>query len=529
MALPQFSRNYGRSGAYESPQTVVDTKSGAIWANAINNIGSVVSNTFTSLAKIQSEETKQTQKYLDDNAKFVIQQYDSFLENTKTIGLKNPSYSEAALYAIRKKGEAYFGMRKGDKEAEKNYSKWTSKLSELIEYGKAGVAANESFDADYISAYDKVNTPGGISTVGVDPVRSKNYSLAMPVRTGTTKNPKETWYFDENDNIRIRYNSDQISKAHANGELEKEYVDTTPLSLFTFDAGKIDDIRKDMVGFYNEAAILKNNVLGKGYVLNEVKTISSSDGKTEYDFQEINKPAITASTKSYISSKAKSYLKRPSAVNNLWIHTLNQGKNIKDANGKQKYPEGLNLKLSEGVPGTAFDEQSSKVFTEALAQYMYDILPEGKQGSVRKIYKDTGDKPSVSEKRARDAKNQAPQVYSDMFNNTESYFKNRKINGKDIVEVRVVPGSVPSGDAKVAPVIELGYRSGTTTKGGEQTIFTNDMVFDLSNPARVRTLIDMLDENDDLKKELKNLVTENPVDAVSIEEFVQKPLLPGLQ
>ena len=383
MALPQFSRNYARSGSYENPKTVVDTQSGAIWANAINNIGKTVSNTLVGLAKIQSEEAKQTQKYLDDNAKFVIEQYDSFLENSKNIGVKNPSYSEAALYAIKKKGEAYFGMKRGDKQAEKDYAKWNSKIADIIEYGKAGMAANESFDADYVSGYDKVNTPGGVSTVGVDKVRSKNYSLAMPVRTGTTKNPKETWYFDKDDNIRVRYSSDQISKAHASGQLEQEYIDTTPLSLFSFDAGKIDDIRKDMVKFYNESAILKDNMLGKGYVSDKIKTIRS--GKVEYDLQEINMPSVIASTKSYISSKAKSYLKRPSAVNNLWTHTLDQGRNIKDANGNLKYPKGFKLKLSEGAPGTAFDEQTSQVFTEALAQYMYDILPEGKQGSVRKI------------------------------------------------------------------------------------------------------------------------------------------------
>jgi hypothetical protein len=31
MALPSFSRNYGRSGAYENPATVVDTKTAEIW------------------------------------------------------------------------------------------------------------------------------------------------------------------------------------------------------------------------------------------------------------------------------------------------------------------------------------------------------------------------------------------------------------------------------------------------------------------------------------------------------------------
>jgi len=36
--LPRFSRNYGRSGAYENPATVVDTKTAQIWANVIDNL-----------------------------------------------------------------------------------------------------------------------------------------------------------------------------------------------------------------------------------------------------------------------------------------------------------------------------------------------------------------------------------------------------------------------------------------------------------------------------------------------------------
>ena len=41
MALPKFSRNYTRSGAYENPVTPVDTKTGAIIAQTISNVGDI--------------------------------------------------------------------------------------------------------------------------------------------------------------------------------------------------------------------------------------------------------------------------------------------------------------------------------------------------------------------------------------------------------------------------------------------------------------------------------------------------------
>jgi hypothetical protein len=154
---------------------------------------------------------------------------------------------------------------------------------------------------------------------------------------------------------------------------------------------------------------------------------------------------------------------------------------------------------------------------------MYDILPKGKQGSVRKIKKD---EPTATERKeaksAKEIAEAAPRVYTDVFENPESYFKNKKIGSKDILKVDV--SSVSVGGGKVAPVIKLGYKSGTSTAGDEQTIFTTDMSFDLSNPTRVRAFIDMLPESDAMKKELMKIIGDNPINISVLE---QKPTLPG--
>ena len=47
--------------------------------------------------------------------------------------------------------------------------------------------------------------------------------------------------------------------------------------------------------------------------------------------------------------------------------------------------------------------------------------------------------------------------------------------------------------------------------------------FDLSDPARVRALIDMLPEGASMKKELRKLVGDDPIESVSIETFEQTP------
>jgi hypothetical protein len=528
MALPQFARNYGRSGAYENPQTVVDTKTRAIWGNAIQNIRNSIASTIEGVSKAASLEVQRTQKILDENARFVQENYSDFLKEIRKSGINNESFNNLALDIIRKKGEAYMGMRRGDEDATKNFSIYSSKLNELINLAETGAGAIESYTGDYVDNYSKVNTPGGVSTVGIDSVRSMNYQLAMPAKVGGTPNGKENWYLDDDLNIRTRYTSDQISKNFKEGNIKNDFIDANPLDIYTFDAGVVDDIRKETLKHFNQVGIIgKNNVLGDGFIQDEIVTIPS--GSVEYDYQKIDLAKVTGSTRDFINAKAKTYLKRPSAANNLWNHQLQQGRNIIGPDGKPMYPDGFKLKLADGQIGTTFDTETSKVFTESLAQYMYDILPEGKQGSVRKI---TKDEPTAAEtkaaKTAKEIADAAPQVYTDIFQNTESYFTNKKVNGKDILKVNVLPGSVPADGGKVAPVIELGYKSGSKVAGEEQTIFTTDMSFDLSDPARVRALINMLPENDAMKKELIKLIGDNPIESVSIETFEQRPILPGL-
>jgi len=99
----------------------------------------------------------------------------------------------------------------------------------------------------------------------------------------------------------------------------------------------------------------------------------------------------------------------------------------------------------------------------------------------------------------------AKTVLNDMLESPKSYFKDRRINGKKVSDVRILPSTVGEGGEKEGRILEIGYESGTSTKGGERTIFTDEMTFDLDDPVRVRTLIDLLPEGDALKTALKKL------------------------
>lgn len=113
--------------------------------------------------------------------------------------------------------------------------------------------------------------------------------------------------------------------------------------------------------------------------------------------------------------------------------------------------------------------------------------------------------PTEGEIKRRIAEETAETVLNDMLESPKSYFKDRRINGRKVSDVRIVPSRVGEGGKREGRTLEIGYESGTSTKGGERTIFTDEMTFDLDDPVRVRTLIDMLPEGDALKTALKKL------------------------
>jgi hypothetical protein len=139
--------------------------------------------------------------------------------------------------------------------------------------------------------------------------------------------------------------------------------------------------------------------------------------------------------------------------------------------------------------------------------------------------------PTEGQIRRSTAVEDAPSFYSDMFDSPESFFTNKTINGRKITSAKLV---TPSGYDKalekwknkdnklkgeLAPepttkVLELTYPTGkSTSKRRGQEIFEDTMKFDLNDPARVRTLIDLLpNASDEMKRELKKILESKSSD-----------------
>lgn len=393
--LPQFSRNYGsKGGAYESPATAIDY-SGNVYAKAIDNIGKTTADVIRKKTERNSTPVKQTQKYLDHNAKFVLENYDEFSNNMDKAGVNNPSLNKAGLFAIDKKAQAYMAMKsstskESQMEAAKEYALWDGKINELTQLVEVGKQANESYSADYISGYPKVNTEGGISTVNNNVGLSNQYQLAMPVRMGATKNPEEQWFFDENDNWKIKtaYTSDQITQEYKDGKIKNNYVVADPKVLFAFDGGRIPNITADKNKFLEDSGIFKDGKFGDNYI-QEPELKKTDNNQFEYTFRPSKAGDISTTATPFITATVSSYLKFPEQAKSLWDHVLNDFA-----------PEGTELNYADGQVGSAFDDESSKAFSTAYSAWFFDDLNKkgGNASNYKKIKKD---EPTDAELRAR--------------------------------------------------------------------------------------------------------------------------------
>ena len=161
-----------------------------------------------------------------------------------------------------------------------------------------------------------------------------------------------------------------------------------------------------------------------------------------------------------------------------------------------------------------FTKEEEDEFNNELAvdyaTYMSRVyFREGRDIVVEEIKPAKKEEPTEGQIKREIAKETAKTTLSDMLNSPESYFKDKVIGGKKITNVRIVPSTISESGEKEGRTLEFEYEAGTSTQGGERTIYTDEMTFDLDDPVRVRALIDMLPEGATIKTALKKLVTGN--------------------
>ena len=159
---------------------------------------------------------------------------------------------------------------------------------------------------------------------------------------------------------------------------------------------------------------------------------------------------------------------------------------------------------------TPEDVERLRAFNPASEVSEGDEILFSNIGSKKAKIEETSE-PTQFEIKVEDAIKIAPETLENMTSpkSVGAYYTNKKIGGKTIINARIKTStSEVKSQGKIPKTLELDFVSGSTTAGGERTEFTDTMKFDLNNPTRVKTLIDLLPDSDILKKQLKDLLNK---------------------
>lgn len=542
MALPKFSRNYTRSGAYENPVTPVDTKTGAIIAQAISNVGDITAKFIERQNQAVSAENAAIKKMLNGINKNATTRREQYSKSLGEHGLaQNEEFARVGTEMIDylEEQETLLAMSKRNNDSEKVKTIENNIFKTNLAFGKLTQVIKETPDALKTYSEDSLSSnngmPGGIALSGAGK-QNTQYWFGMPAYQGSSADSSSSLIWDKNSDektLSMRLNSKEIQENKSLFTEDEEFqgIVVDPLNFLQSDPGRIPDIKTtsiQLLGAKTDENPNGVNLVDKNGQVNDInfydtsspKKITRKAGKVYVQYNYNEKALVDRYQKSVTDNlvtpfTTNSDISRINAIsNNVFNYEM-----IPDADAANE----------NGSPFSVGDQTK---FQDSTLAYVRGLVPPPKEFVFDEDKYDGVIELTATEreaaKTAKEIAEAAPRVYTDIFKNPESYFKNKKIGGKDVLRVNVSPGSVPADGSEVYPIIELGYKSGTSTADGEQTVFTNDMIFDLSDPTRVRALIDMLPEGADMKKELKKLVGDNPIDSVSIETFEQRPTLPGL-
>ena len=239
------------------------------------------------------------------------------------------------------------------------------------------------------------------------------------------------------------------------------------------------------------------------------RTITDGNKVIKQYYQEPNTKLLGEKIKQKVVASVEALSSNKDLVSNEQIALYNWFQDQKLEGDESKEPViGFNEfdEASQKERDTFLDKLSVDYSTYAMKKYFTGNTE--RVIGTEEIEQPKDKTPTESEIKRGITQKEAKVAFDDMLESPESYFKDRKINGKKVSDVRIVPSRVGEGGKKEGRTLEIGYESGTSTTGGERTIFTDEMTFDLDDPARVRALIDMLPGNDALKAALKQLTVK---------------------
>jgi len=355
-------------GAYENPQTVVDTQSGQIWANTIDRVTKATTNYIDLTRQKNDEYAKKVQAQLDWAADYAANKQEQIYANISRLGADS-IYSKEADVVLNEITSFRIDMKNSSnkedlKIAQEGFGKAQKKLQQLYQIIEMDEASKEFYKDELDPAI--AGGQGGMST---SKPGTADWVAAQNINNGFAKGAKEVYWNNEAGGYRVKFTGENIE-----GE-----VDQDARLLFGYDPGVVPNIN-DMIkkiyidqGFFN-----KNGDLTEKAMSDYMYAISSSDGKYEALKQATAVNRIAEATTPAFEATARSFFTVPGQAEDVWAII---GKNSnKEFNTSELMQEGSEMQTA---------------FVNNFVKYASKQLPNSKQQSAFQRKKDFKSKSDI--------------------------------------------------------------------------------------------------------------------------------------
>ena len=293
MALPKFSRNYTRSGAYENPVTPVDTKTGAIIAQAISNVGDITAKFIERQNQAVSAENAAIKKMLNGINKNATTRREQYSKSLGEHGLaQNEEFARVGTEMIDylEEQETSLSMAKRNNDLEKVKTIENNIFKTNLAFGKLTQVIKETPDALKTYSEDSLSSnngmPGGIALSGAGK-QNTQYWFGMPAYQGSSADSSSSLIWDKNSDektLSMRLNSKEIQENKSLFTEDEEFqgIVVDPLNFLQSDPGRIPDIKTtsiQLLGAKTDENPNGVNLVGKNGQVNDINFYDTSSPK----------------------------------------------------------------------------------------------------------------------------------------------------------------------------------------------------------------------------------------------------------
>tara|TARA_R110000823_G_scaffold78481_1_gene178824 strand:+ start:1056 stop:2591 length:1536 start_codon:yes stop_codon:yes gene_type:complete len=343
-------------GAYENPVTVVDTQSGQIWANAIQNLGAQTSKVLDQERDRLLEENKDFSIRLRKIQEDGIKNYDIIAGSLAEKGVTDQQiYNQAQKFQTEKTNASTKLMQTGRPpeelaEAQKQYNQSDTALKGLVPYIKA---RGESLE-DYLEEVG--GNPVNVGQQGyASMTENQDFQIGTWIDSGYLKGSKEIVYdkekgwgtkYKESEDIDTKYDGKEFTIW---GTQAADYTTT-----------KVPFVDKGLESVLLETGIIdKNGKLTESYQYYgpQTRTETTPDGSITAVIVGPNWERAAIAIDKKVNDIAGGYLKVPSIANAVWRNVFGEKEDMKI------------------VDGGGVDPEQAKIFTEKLKLRAGQYIP----------------------------------------------------------------------------------------------------------------------------------------------------------